>query len=536
MTELLVSDRARRQALSNQIKSLGDVLDFPRLSSWNYEACEHHKEEGPQVDCAWRKCGGDLFSHQRVGTLWLYTVKHGLLADDPGTGKTNTVLALVALLKQRNELGRRALIIPNTPATKQWGEEISRWCPGVSCVVVDGSVPRKQRINLYASEWDVAVVGSHVAINDKELLKNLAPFDLVISDDVDALLNHSNRTHKAIRALAKDATHSFTVNATTVQTRLHQLHAALVPAGGYDEFGSLKMFENRYVRTELVSEWERGKLRQRRMATGYKNTDELKAKVRNLYLRRRATELTDVRMPELMPPVVEWFELSSAQRTLYAELQEGILKLMREEGEHVKHLNALTKWLYGQQICAGLPALGMPDGPEASPKLDRLFHNLETVWTDRKTVVFVKNVGMVKACINRAREADIGMAMVWGQKQNSDQRKAQVDRFWEDPDCRLLVGTTSLERSLNLQVANTVVAIDTHLNPARMRQILGRAKRAGSAYDRVFMFTYLMRDTQEERYLRILAERQAISDTVFDEESDMYERLSPTELLMLMRP
>lgn len=537
MTDLLVSEQDRRIAVAERIKAHTDIA-LPRLRYWNYDACDAHRDLGPQVDCRFRACGGDLFSHQRVAIAWLYARCKGLLADDPGCGKTNSVLGLIALLKERGELTRRAVIIPNTPAVVQWGEEARRWTKGLKIVVVDGTIPRSKRVNLYAQDFDILVMGQHVAMKDSDLLDRIAPFDLVVSDDVDPLLNHDNATHRIINKISDNATRAFTLNATVLQVRLEQLHAALTPAGGHDVFGSLMQFKRRYEQSEMVTTYEGGRAKKSRQVTGYRRMDELKAKTTPLYLRRRATELTDVRMPMLMPPQTVWLEMSPAQRLRYQELQDGIVKLIRDEGEHVKHLNALTQFLYGQQICAGLPALGEPDGPGVSPKLDWLFDRLNTVWheDDRKVIVFVKNVGMVRACIERSRLHGIGMSMVWGQKQNSTQRQEQVAKFWEDPTCRLMVGTTSIERSLNLQVANTVVALDTHLNPARMKQILGRAKRAGSAHERVFMFTLLMQDTQEERYLKILAQRQAINDAVFEEDSDMYEKLSPLEMLQLIRP
>lgn len=534
-TDLILSQRERRLATANRVKLLDDV-SFPHLQYWNYSACAHHTEIGPQVDCVYRACGGDLFSHQRVGASWLYAAHFGLLADDTGVGKTNEILALIALLKQSSELYQRALLIPNSPAVKQWASECARWIPGIKVIAVNGDIPKPRRIELYSSDFDVLIAGIHIAINDRAELERLAPFDLVASDDVDPLLDSSNASHRAIVALSRNATRSFTVNATVLQTRLTQVHSALVPAGGYDVFGDLNRFESRFVRKENVTEFVNGKKKKRRIVTGTKNTEELKEKFKGMYLRRKATELTDVRMPMLMPPVVEWFDLTPLQREKYTELQEGVLRILREEGESVKHLTALTQWLYGQQICAGMPALGEPDGPYASPKLDWLFNRLSTEWQDRKTIVFVKNVGMVRAALSRARELEIGAAMIWGQKQNSEQREAQKNKFWQDPDCKFLIGTTALERSHNLQVANTVVNLDTHLNPARMHQILGRSRRAGSPHDRVFVFTLLTRDTQEETYMQVLQERQALADNVFDETNELYEALPPFQLLRMMTP
>lgn len=527
MTGLILSDKQRRVALADRIKTMGDV-ELPVLDAWNYEACEHHKDVGPQVDCAWQTCGGELFSHQKVTTAWMYAIQHGILGSEPGTGKTNSIIALLAMLKQQGKLVNRALLIPNTPAVKQWYAELSRWAPGLNSILVTSELHKDERIDKYASEWDVLVVGQHIANNDREFLERLAPFTVVASDDVDPLLNHKNRAHRTIRELSKEAEYSFTVNGTVIQTSLTQLHAALTPAGGYNLLGSLKAFQDRYERREMVAG--------HRATTGYKNIDELKEKISHVHIKYRADELDDVRLPEIMPPVTEWLEMSPPQRERYTELQQGVMRMIKEEGVSVTKVNALQRFLRGQQICAGLPALGEPDGPGASPKLDKLFYNLDTVWRDRKVIVFVKNVGTVRAAVMRAKEQGINPALVWGQGQNNDQRQEQVQKFWQDDSCRLLLGTTSLERSLNLQCSNTVVLLDTHLNPARVSQIVGRARRAGSRHDHIFVFKYYMYGTQEERYERVLAERAALAEAVLSDESVLFERLSPMELLRLIQP
>lgn len=531
MTELALTETERRIALANQIKGLDDVA-LSRLRFWNYEACDHHKEVGPQVDCIYRKCGGELFAHQRVGTAWLYAIKKGLLADDPGVGKTSQILALIALLKERNELRRRAIVIPNTPAVGQWSAEIARWIPGVRTLTVDSSYTQDQRVNAYSTPWECLVIGSHLLLRDYERLQRLGPFDLVVNDDVDPLLDHDNATHRAIVAISEGAERAFTVNATTLQIRLQQIHAAFEPLEGIPGYPLLPAFESRYVRTEMVR-MEDGSRKRKPM--GWKNLPELKERIGPRYLRRKATELHDIRMPDIMPIHVEWLEMSQTQRARYEELQAGVVRLIRDEGERVKHATALTKFMYGQQICAGLPALGEPDVPGASPKLDLLFHRLDDVWADRKTIVFVKNVGMVRAAIQRTLERDYTCAVIWGQKQSPRQREEQKNKFWDDPDCRFLIGTTSLERSHNLQCANTVVAIDTQLNPARVRQLIGRSARAGSSYDRIWTYQYMMRDSLEENFNRVLAERQALSDFMFDDDTNIFaEKLTGLELLRMI--
>lgn len=533
MSTLLQSDRDLRTERAEAVKRAADIA-LPELKYWNSSPCAMHEE--PKVDCEYRACGGELFSHQRVGVMWLYLRQSGLLADLPGVGKTNQVLGLAALLKERGELTKRMLIVCQTPAVLQWLAEAQRWVPKLRSDAVYTGLTKKHRIAKYVQDWDLMIIGYHMLLQDWKMLEKFEVGCLVI-DDVDPLLNHETRTHQTLVTLSQNADRCIVMNATSIQTRLEQVHAALLPAGGFDTFGSLSQFERRYVRKEYSREMTKsGRVYTREITTGYKNGEELRAKLGPLVLRRRYEDLTDVRMPTLMPPEYVWLEMHPEQKKRYAELQEGVLRLKTEEGEKVKHAQALAKVTYGQQICAGLPALGEVDGPQASVKLDWLQHQVTNAWEGRKVVAFIKNIGLVEAAQQRFAKLGIDTATIWGRDANAQRRAAEIQRFWKDPSCRVLLGTSAIERSLNLQNANILVNVDTLLNPARMAQIAGRIRRAGSQHQHIWVFSLFCRDTQEDRYLDVLQRRQAMADYTWGEQSELYESLSPLELLSLITP
>jgi SNF2 family DNA or RNA helicase len=539
VTDLLQSDFDLRSQRAEAVKRAADIT-LPRLKYWNDSPCAMHEE--PKVDCEYRACGGELFSHQRIGVMWLYIRKSGLLADLPGVGKTNQVLGLAALLKQRGELSKRMLIVCQTPAVLQWYAEAQRWVPKLRTDAVYTGLTRKQRIAKYVQDWDLMVIGYHMLLQDWKMLEKFEVGCLVI-DDVDPLLNHDTKTHQTLVSLSQNADRCIVMNATSIQTKLEQVHAALLPAGGFDVFGSLTQFQNRYNRTERIREMTKsGRVYTKETLTGYKNGEELRRKLGPMYLRRKYEDLTDIRMPTLMPPEHVWLELHPEQKKRYAELQQGVLRLKTEEGEKVKHAVALAKVTYGQQICAGLPALKSEsghyelDGPQASVKLDWLMQQMQGPWADRKVVAFIKNIGLVAAAEQRLNNVGIGSAKIWGQDANAQRRAAEIQRFWKDPNCRILLGTSAIERSLNLQNANILVNVDTILNPARMAQLAGRIRRAGSSHAHIWVFNLFCRDTQEERYLEVLQRRQAMADYTWGEQSELYDSLSPLELLSLITP
>lgn len=545
MTDAAVDDLlnpwGERRALARQVKK-AKTATLPHLKHWKYTPCEAHADlEAPLVDCEFRACGGDFFEHQKVALAWLYLNGNGMVASVPGSGKTGVTLGLCSLLKERGEM-TRAVIVVQTPAVQQWLSEAHRFAPGLRTVASHSNLKKSERTALYSEDWDVMIVGYHLLQRDSDEIMATKP-SLVVTDDVDPLLSHRNQTHKNIARLAAPAERVVVMNASNLQRHLNQIHAAMVPMGGLAIWGSLTAFERQYLRVVKTPIYVGGKRRYVPQTVGYQNLNHLKETLSPWVIRHGYEDLTDIRMPEIMPPQNVWLELYPEQRRMYEELREGVLRIITESGEKVKNLpeqaKALSMLSYGAQICAGIPALtDGEDGPKRSIKLDWLMERVKPggVWEDRKVVVFMKNIGMIRAARARLDMVGVGHATIWGPEPDAQVRAAEIKRFWEDPECRVFMGTAAMERSLNLHVANIVVCLDTHLNPERMRQILGRVRRAGSRHDKVFVFNLFALDTQEAKYLKVLRQRAALVDAVWDEENAMYEKLSTKDLLDLIRP
>ena len=511
-------------------------IALPHLKYWNYDACEHHKE--PTPSCEYRLCGGDFFDHQTVTISWLYYNRVGIVASVPGSGKTNVALGLAALLKERGELASRAIFVVQTPVTLQWLAEAERFTPKLKVKATYTGMTKDQRLAAYAEPWDILIIGFHMLMQDIDTLaENFTP-SLVVTDDVDPLLAHENTTHKAIVRLTEHAKRVVVMNASTIQVRLQQIHAAMVPFGGKQIWGSLDKFEGTYIRYEKVSEKTNkpGIYAVRLKEVGFRNWEQFKKTLEPWFIRYDYEDLSDVRMPMIMPPEYVWLDLHKAQRDKYEEVRQGVLRIVREHGEEIKHTNALTMINYGQMICAGLPAFNEADGPQASVKLDWVMHKLADEWADRKIVVYIRNPGLIRAFQARLDNAGIGYGTIWGVESDPVIRAEQQKRFWNDSNCRVFIGTSAMERGLNLHIANIVVCVDMLLNPSRMEQIVGRTRRAGSPHERIFPFYLMAANTQEEKYLDVLQRRAALISQVWDSSVELFEQLSPLELLSMFQP
>jgi len=524
----------KRHEAAARIQAAYDI-DLPRISTWNYDPCPAHAHlEAPLITCM--DCGIRFRRHQRLGISWLYLREHGLLADDVGTGKTIHAAALAAINLEKGRIGpgARAVVIARPAALGQWHAQLKRMVPSLRVITAEGTV--KARNEKYTSEWDLCLIGPEMLRNDVDKLLQF-PIRHVISDDVDALRNRTTATAKAVAKLGADAETRTVMTGTPLQKRLHEMYGVFEQLGlAWKLFGSEKAFLRRYVRSEpqIVYRGRRKIVTTR--VVGYKNVDEFKELIAPYVMRRTASDITDVDLPEITPNEV-WLDLYPKQRAMYEELREGVLRIEKDGLELVRHAEAMAKVIYGARICGGVGSVD-PDSDVAdgSVKLDWIMEQLTNSLEEEKVIVFAGFQDSV-TCLQRRLEAEgIGQVTIWGRENNKKLRDERIRRFWEDDDCRVFIGTQAIEQSLNLQVARHMICMDTVMNPARMTQLAGRIRRDGSAFGTVFMHFLWTRDTQEEHYKTVLEREQALIDTVWNEDSELFETLSPGELLRLIGP
>jgi SNF2 family DNA or RNA helicase len=556
-------DDKTREALAWKVRGWEDY-DLPRLTYWDYDLCRTHKHgwvedyfdaetqqdkqrtiyDRPKPGC--RKCGIHFRQHQRVSIMWLYLKKRALLADTMGSGKTTSAGGLIAMLKETGELSQfkraggkegvgRVVITPRAPALHQWHDELKRMIPSLRIIVAEG--PQAKRRAMYSGQpWDVLLIGPEMLRNDFDTISRF-DLSLVVTDDIDQLRNPLTEASYFLDRLGGQADRYVIMTGTPLQKKLPEIHSILDGIGGLEAFGSLEYFTKRHVRTSSVMEYDSrtGLPTTKLQVTGYQNLGEVKAKMAPMVMRRTAADLKDVTLPTIVPDDV-FLDLYPAQRAKYNELKKGVIRILREEGELVKHMTALSKLHYGSAICGGLASLGEPDGPRTSMKMDWILNKVSEGGDlgDEKVVVFANLKNSIRSLQYRLRDAGIGFTTVWGEEPDKTERRRRQERFWEDPNCRILLGTKSIEQSLNLQVSRHLINMDMILNPARMEQLAGRIRRDGSAFQHVFVHNLLTIDTQEARYLGLLEREAALAAHIWDENSELFNQLSPMALLQLI--
>jgi SNF2 family DNA or RNA helicase len=466
----------------------------------------------------------------------MYLNSDGILADATGLGKMVQVVGLLCLLKQRGELTGRAVIVARNPlAAVQWKSDgFDKFAPRLNVITLVGN--RTQRVQALCTNWDVCIVGQQMLLTEQNSFRQLQPA-VLIADDVDPLRN-DNQTNLVFRDLSLRAERRIVCSATPVQTQLEELWNLLDAISATSEVGNRLQFKLRYIReeTRTVTDPATGARNKKKMKVGYKNLGELKKFLEPHYLRRIPTDLDDADMPDLVPTDV-WLDMHAAQLQAYQDLRRDIVRLVTDQGEKVSRITAMSKVQHAMAITAGLATLGFEDIPGLNAcKLDWLMEKLPIGgdFNGAKTVVFCQRKNTIRAVQARLAKAGIGVVTLWGEANTSEKRLAQT-KFWDDPGTQVCLGTSAMEQSLNLQCANILVNVDSLWNPRRMEQLAGRLRRIGSPHETVWVYNLLCRGTHEAKQQKTLIQRQAIGDFLFNEASELYEALSPMELLDFLR-
>jgi helicase-like protein len=146
---------------------------------------------------------------------------------------------------------------------------------------------------------------------------------------------------------------------------------------------------------------------------------------------------------------------------------------------------------------------------EAVMLLEELLERPET-----KVVIFSQWLRMHELLVRRLKEKNVGHVLFHGGVPGV-QRKGLVDRFREDPECRVFLSTDAGGVGLNLQFASVVMNMDLPWNPAVLEQRIGRVHRLGQKQP-VRVVNFVARASIEEGMLEVLKFKKSLFQGVLD--------------------
>ncbi|MDZ7697218.1 MAG: DEAD/DEAH box helicase [Deltaproteobacteria bacterium] len=340
-------------------------------------------------------------------------------------------------------------------------------------------------------------------------------YDLVILDEAQRIKNWRTKTADRVKRLK--SAYAFVLTGTPMENRLDELYSVfqfIDPT----ILGPLWRFNQRYYDVQRRPSGSYKVL-------GYKNLDELRQRI-GPYLLRRVRDEVLVDLPERIDSNF-FVEMTAPQWDAYQEYEHRVARLMAlakrrplTPEEHHILLGSLIKM---RLICNAL-ALHEPDihpkeREKTAPKLRELREIVaeEIMGNGHKAIMFSQWSKMLAFVEPVLDKLGAGWTKLTGDVPTA-KRGALVERFFEDPDCKVFLSTDAGGVGLNLQAASMVINLDLPWNPAVLEQRIGRAHRHGQSKP-VHVVNLIAKGTIEERMLDTLAAKRAIFDAALNEES-----------------
>ena len=444
-----------------------------------------------------------LFPYQREGMLHLAFTERALLADEMGLGKTIQAIAACALLR-RLDRAKRVLVVTPASLKGEWEEQIRQFTDLPTRLVFGGLAARREA---YEAGTFFTVVNYEQMIRDALQVNARFRPDVVVLDEAQRIKNWNTQTAQAIKRLK--SRYAFILTGTPIENRIDELYSLmdfLEPRA----LGPLFRFNRDFYQFD-----ERGR------PAGYRELGRLHERIAPYMLRRRKSDV-ETELPDRTDRQ-HFVKLTPKQQVAYDERNEVVSRLAalakrrpltQQESERLMMNLAMMR-----MIC-DTPYILDPKVRDC-PKLAELEKVLEECRENEgvKVIVFSEWEKMLELVRDLCRRLKLGFAWHTGSVPQQ-RRRAEINAFKSDPNCRVFLSTDSGSTGLNLQNASVVVNCDLPWNPAKLEQRIARAWRKHQTRA-VTVINLVAEGTIEHRMLETLANKQALSDGVLDQRGDL---------------
>jgi hypothetical protein len=422
-----------------------------------------------------------------------------------GLGKTIQAIAACALL---HRLGKASRVLVVTPASlkTEWEEQIQRFTALPYQLVFGG---RAERLKAYDAPPFFTIVNYEQMLRDSLDVNRRLKSDVVILDEAQRIKNWSTRTAQAIKRLR--SRYAFVLTGTPIENRIDELYS-LLDFLDPSVLGPLFRFNREYYELD-----DRGK------PVGYRNLDRLHARIEPFMLRRRKADV-ETELPDRTDRTF-FVPLSNEQRNRYTDHEAIVARLAniakrrpltQQEQEKLMRELAMMRMTCDTNYILDPNDKVCPKLAELEKILDECRDN-----ADVKVIIFSEWERMLELVRDLCTRMKLGFAWHTGSVPQR-RRRAEINLFKCDPQCRVFLSTDSGSTGLNLQAASVVINCDLPWNPAKLEQRIARAWRKHQTRA-VTVIHLVSENTIEHKMLGTLAHKKALADGVLDLRGDLKE-------------
>ena len=469
------------------------------------------------------------YKHQMEGVIYGLEHESFLLGDDQGLGKTKEIIDLAMCRKQTDGL-KHCLIICGINGNKyNWADEVKihskedSWILGTRFTkrppikMIEGSTKDKlEDLNniphqfFWITNIETLRGGSFKEKQGKrtvirfpiaEKIQELCDkgiIGMIAFDEAHKAKNPDSQQGKALLSIDCKGP-KIPMSGTFVLNNPLDLYLPLKWAGF--ETHSFYAYKQHYCTMGGFGGKE---------IVGYKNLDELRSMVSKVMLRRVKGDVLD------LPPkvhTIEWVDAYPEQKALYKDVRDQV----RDNIDKVKvHPDPLSEMLRLRQV-TGYPGI-LSSTVTKSAKMDRMEELVEEeVSVGGKAIIFSNWSEMTNVIRHKLKKYN--PAYITGEV-GSVQRMEEKDRFQNDPNCKVMIGTIgALGTGFTLTAAQLVIFVDEPWNRGIKDQAEDRAHRIGTR-GTVRIVTILTRDTVDEGVYNLVQKKGKIADLLVDGKVD----------------
>ncbi len=457
--------------------------------------------------------------YQKNGYKWLRTLETwkfgGILADDMGLGKTLQVIAVLLAAKEEGKNGTSLVVTPAS-LVFNWGEELHRFAPQLSVLLVTGTQEdRKEKIAAW-QEYDVMVTSYDLLKRDIGLYEE-KQFRYEIIDEAQYIKNHTTAAAKAVKVIT--AATRYALTGTPIENRLSELWSIfdyLMPGFLY----SYEVFK-RELETPVV-----------------KNHDEtamqrLQKMVSPFILRRKKEDVLKD-LPEKLEET-RYVRFGREQQILY----DGQVVRMKEklaaqdDAEFNKNkLGILAELTKLRQLCCD-PSLILENYHGEAAKLDACMQLIESAMDGgHRMLLFSQFTSMLEIIQRRLEEKKIPYYVITGATPK-EKRLQMVKEFNEGEIPVFLISLKAGGVGLNLTGADMVIHYDPWWNVAAQNQATDRAHRIGQT-KKVTVYKLIVKNSVEEKIEKLQEAKKDLAEQVIGGETGQLGSMTKEVFLALL--
>lgn len=451
------------------------------------------------------------FQHQLDAISYGLKHKNWLLLDQPGLGKSLSMIYLAQELKEQKGLEHCLIICGINTLKANWEKEIKQHSD-LSCRIIGKKVTRNGTVYYKSIKERIAEILNPIneffiiinieSLRNDEIVRAFRntknKIDMVVVDEVHKTSNQSSSQGSNLLKLNK---YNYKIGLSGTLISNNPLNAYLPLKWIGAEKANLTDFKGQYCEFGGYGGHQ---------IIGYKNLDILKDII-DRYSLRRTKELLDIPPKTIIKEIVE---LEKDHAEFYENIKNGVRDESLKINLNPNNVLALATRLRQATVCPSI----LTENKIVSSKLKRAVELVEDIVSQGDKVVIMSIFKEpVRQLANMLKEYNplIGTGDI-----DNETVSKNIDLFQTDANYKVFIGTyAKMSTGVTLNAATYMICLDQCFSYSDNLQAQDRIHRVTNKVP-VFIYNLICQNTIDERVDDIAQSKQDLSDFIIDDNTN----------------